>query len=220
MVKKIFFIISLIFLSGCTVNYNLNIDKDSLIESISGTVTNNEIMPEIEGKSDVNPKYYYLYLDDSALISDSNEKYIKNITDIENGKKFNFYYTYRNNYDKSKIINSCFENSNVTETDTYYNIELSGKFYCLFSDEIDINVISNYAVLESNAKEVNGNKYSWVIDGSNNVNIYLTVSKEIKYEEPVKTKPISTFQLVGLIIFVVLIVITYFLYRKKNSGKI
>ena len=220
MIKKIFFLISLIFLSGCTINYNLSIDKDVLTEDISGTVTNDEIMPEIEGKSDVNPKYYYLYLDDSALISDSNEKYTKNITDIENGKKFNFNYKYKNNYDKSKIINSCFENSNVKETDTYYSIELSGEFYCLYSDKININVISNYVVLENNAKEVNGNKYSWVIDDSSNVNIFLNISKEIKYEEPSKTKFISTFQLVGLIIFAVLTGITYFLYRKKNSGKV
>lgn len=220
MIKKLFFLVSLIFLSGCTINYNLNIDKDNLIEDISGTVTDDEIIPEVEGKSDVNPKYYYLYLDDSALISDNNEKYIKNITDIENGKKFNFNYTYKNNYDKSKIINSCFEKHMVNETDTYYSIELKGEFYCLYSDRIDVNVISNYVVLENNAKEVNGNKYSWVIDNSNNVNISLTISKEVKYEEPSKTKFISTFQLIGLIIFVVLTGITYFLYRKKNSGKV
>ena len=153
MIKKLFFLVSLIFLSGCTINYNLNIDKDNLIEDISGTVTDDEIIPEVEGKSDVNPKYYYLYLDDSALISDNNEKYIKNITDIENGKKFNFNYTYKNNYDKSKIINSCFEKHMVNETDTYYSIELKGEFYCLYSDRIDVNVISNYVVLENNAKE-------------------------------------------------------------------
>ena len=72
MKNKLFLIIPLlILLSGCTVNYNLNIDKNSITENITGTVTNEEITPEVEGKSDVTPKYYYLYLDDSSLIKSS-----------------------------------------------------------------------------------------------------------------------------------------------------
>ena len=59
MKNKLFLIIPLlILLSGCTVNYNLNIDKNSITENITGTVTNEEITPEVEGRTDVNPKYY------------------------------------------------------------------------------------------------------------------------------------------------------------------
>ncbi len=39
-------------------------------------------------------------------------------------------------------------------------------------------------------KKVNGNKYTWTIDNSNNVDIMLTVSKTVKYEEPTKSKDI------------------------------
>ena len=221
MKNKLFLIIPLlILLSGCTVNYNLNIDKNSITENITGTVTNEEITPEVEGRTDVNPKYYYLYLNDSALINDSNEKYTKEITDINNGKSFKFNYTYKGNYDKSVVINNCFENHVVEETDTYYRIELNGKFSCLYSDKIDINVTSNYEVLDNNAKKVYGNKYTWTIDNSDNVNILLTVSKTVKYETPRKAKAFSTFQIVGLIVFVILTIITYILYKRKNSGKI
>ena len=221
MKNKLFLIIPLlILLSGCTVNYNLNIDKNSITENITGTVTNEEITPEVEGRTDVNPKYYYLYLNDSALITDSNEKYTKEITDINNGKSFKFNYTYKGNYDKSVVISNCFENHVVEETDTYYRIELSGKFSCLYSDKIDINVTSNYEVLDNNAKKVDGNKYTWTIDNPDNVNILLTVSKTVKYETPTKAKAFSTFQIVGLIVFVILTIITYILYKRKNSGKI
>lgn len=221
MKNKLYLIIPLLLLlTGCTVNYNLNIDQNKITENISGTVTNKEITPEIEGRSDVNPQYYYLYLDDSALTTDSNEKYTKEITDIEDGKKFNFNYTYNGNYDKSKLINNCFENHIINENDEYYYIKLSGKFSCLYSDKININVISNYEVLDNNAQKVDGNKYTWVIDSSNNVNITLTVSKTIEYSATSKAKTFSTFQLVGLIIFVLLTIVTYILYKKKNSGKV
>lgn len=218
MKKIIVVLISLLLLTGCTIDYNLVIDKDSIKETITGTAYKEEYEVR-EEDSGLNLFYTYINDDINPLIS-GDGLYNKDINEIDNGINYKYDFIYKNNYDKSKIINSCFENSNVKETDTYYSIELSGEFYCLYSDKININVISNYVVLENNAKEVNGNKYSWVIDDSSNVNIFLNISKEIKYEEPSKTKFISTFQLVGLIIFVVLTGITYFLYRKKNSGKV
>ena len=218
MKKIIVVLISLLLLTGCTIDYNLVIDKDSIKETITGTASKEEYEVR-EEDSGLNLFYTYINDDINPLIS-GDGLYTKDINEIDNGINYKYDFIYKNNYDKSKIINSCFENSNVKETDTYYSIELSGEFYCLYSDKININVISNYVVLENNAKEVNGNKYSWVIDDSNNVNISLNISKEVKYEEPSKTKFISTFQLVGLIIFAVLTGITYFLYRKKNSGKV
>lgn len=218
MKKIIVVLISLLLLTGCTIDYNLVIDKDSIKETITGTAYKEEYEVR-EEDSGLNLFYTYINDDINPLIS-GDGLYNKDINEIDNGINYKYDFIYKNNYDKSKIINSCFENSNVKETDTYYSIELSGEFYCLYSDKININVISNYVVLENNAKEVNGNKYSWVIDDSSNVNIFLNISKEIKYDEPSKTKFISTFQLVGLIIFVVLTGITYFLYRKKNSGKV
>ena len=218
MKKIIVVLISLLLLTGCTIDYNLVIDKDFIKETITGTAYKEEYEVR-EEDSGLNLFYTYINDDINPLIS-GDGLYTKDINEIDNGINYKYDFIYKNNYDKSKIINSCFENSNVKETDTYYSIELSGEFYCLYSDKININVISNYVVLENNAKEVNGNKYSWVIDDSSNVNIFLNISKEIKYEEPSKTKFISTFQLVGLIIFAVLTGITYFLYRKKNSGKV
>lgn len=75
-------------------------------------------------------------------------------------------------------------------------------------------------VLENNAKKVEDNKYTWEITDSENVNIKLVVSKENKYEEPAKAKTFSTFQIIGFVVFAILTIITYFLYKKKNSGKI
>ena len=46
MKNKIIILLSLLLLNGCTVNYNLEINKDPLNETITGTVTKEESSQE------------------------------------------------------------------------------------------------------------------------------------------------------------------------------
>lgn len=218
MKKKIFLILLPLLLTGCTINYDLVINENNISETITGSVEKSEY--EIKDTDTSLNDFYVLINEDVNPVITENDLYKKNIINTDNGIDYKYTYTYKKNYDKSRIINTCFENHIIDETEDYYNIKLSGQFYCLYSDKIDINVTSNYVVLENNADKVDGNKYKWTIDNYDNVNIALTISKSVKYEEPVKAKVMSTFQIIGLIIFVVLTIITYFLYKKKNSGKI
>lgn len=216
--KKILIILLPLLLMGCTVNYNLTFNSNSVNEVITGSVRKDEY--EIKDTDTGLNDFYILINEDTKALINDDELYKKNIITTDGAIDYEYTYNYKRNYDKSRIINSCFENHLVSETDDYYKIDLSGEFYCLYSNKININVTSNYEVLDSNASEIDGNKYKWVIDSSDNVNISMTVSKKIEYVEPTRAKTMSTFQLVGLIIFVVLSVITYFLYKKKNSDKI
>lgn len=218
MKKKIFLILLPLLLTGCTINYDLVINENNISETITGSVEKSEY--EIKDTDTSLNDFYVLINEDVNPVITENDLYKKNIINTDNGIDYKYTYNYKNNYDKSRIINTCFENHIIDETEDYYNIKLSGQFYCLYSDKIYINVTSNYVVLENNADKVDGNKYKWTIDNSDNVNIALTISKSVRYEEPVKAKAISTFQIIGLIIFIVLTIITYFLYKKKNSGKI
>lgn len=218
MKKKNFLILLPLLLTGCTINYDLVINENNISETITGSVEKSEY--EIKDTDTSLNDFYVLINEDVNPVITENDLYKKNIINTDNGIDYKYTYNYKNNYDKSRIINTCFENHIIDETEDYYNIKLSGQFYCLYSDKIYINVTSNYVVLENNADKVDGNKYKWTIDNSDNVNIALTISKSVRYEEPVKAKAISTFQIIGLIIFIVLTIITYFLYKKKNSGKI
>lgn len=218
MKKKIFLILLPLLLTGCTINYDLVINENNISETITGSVEKSEY--EIKDTDTSLNDFYVLINEDVNPVITENDLYKKKIINTDNGIDYKYTYNYKNNYDKSRIINTCFENHIIDETEDYYNIKLSGQFYCLYSDKIYINVTSNYVVLENNADKVDGNKYKWTIDNSDNVNIALTISKSVRYEEPVKAKAISTFQIIGLIIFIVLTIITYFLYKKKNSGKI
>lgn len=218
MKKKIIILLLPLLLTGCTINYDLTINKNSISERVTGSVEKEEY--EIKDTDTSLNTFYVLINEDVNPVITEDDLYKKSITNTGAGIDYEYTYNYKNNYDKSRIINSCFENHLVSETDEYYKIELTGDFYCLYSDKIDINVTSNYEVIENNANEVNGNKYKWTISSSDNVNILLTVSKKVEYTEPVKAKTFSTFQLIGLIIFIILTIITYFLYKKKNNRKI
>ena len=217
-IKIVVVFVVLLLLTGCTINYDLTINENSIDEKISGSVNKSEYQLNDE---DTSPNLFYTLINsDVPALVVGDDLYKKYISELEDKLNYNYSYTYNNNFDKSRIINSCFENHIISETDKYYYIELSGKFYCLYSDKININVTSNYEVIDNNADKINGNKYVWTIDNSNDVDILLTISKEEKYEEPVKAKMFSTFQIVGLIVFALLTIITYILYKRKNSGKI
>ena len=75
--KKIIFIISLILLTGCSVEYDLNIDGNNVKEVIKGSVTNKELEGNVD-RTDTNIYTYYL---ESAtpLINDEGE-YTKKVT--------------------------------------------------------------------------------------------------------------------------------------------
>ena len=112
----------------------------------------------------------------------------------------------------------CFENAVFNETDDYYYVDISGDFYCLYSDEIVINVTTDYAVLDSNAAKVNGNKYTWIIDNKYNDGIHFVVSKTVISNNSEDTDGSNVFRIIAFIVLIILSGVTYFLYKKKNNG--
>lgn len=215
--KKILLImLTMLFLTGCTVNYNLEIDGDNLNEVITGNVTKKEY--EVKETDNGENLIYALFNNDQNALFDEESPYLRTLEDKGKTIDYNFSYLYNYNFDRSTIINTCFEYHMVDETEDYYYIKLSGKFYCMYSDKININVTSNNAVLENNAMKVDGNVYSWVIKKDKDADILLNVSKKMKHSNN-KLKVMNTFQIIGLVVLVVLCIITIFLYKKKNRNE-
>lgn len=215
MKKRLGILFILFILTGCTANYNLNIEGNTITENISGTVSKSEYEIKSSDTSE-NEIYSFLNNDQNALF-DSDSVYLRTIDDKGNKINYNFTYTYNNNFNKSNIINTCFENHLVEENDEYLYVRLSGKFYCKYADKININVTSNNAVIESNAKKIDGNVYKWTIKDSDNVDIFMNISKELDYSSGKEVKKVTTFQIIGFIVLIILCVITYVMYRRKNN---
>ena len=216
MKKNILLLLFIFLLTGCTIDYNLEIEKNRLVENISGTVSKEEYELN-EEYADANKIYNLLFTDQTPILNGT-DVYDKNIENTSDGVKYNFGYIYKNNYDKSRIINTCFEKVDIREEDDYYYVDLSGDFYCLYTNKINVNVKSNYVVIEHNADKVKDNTYTWIID-KNNKEIHAVISKDLVNNISTESKP-NYFRIIGFVVLIVLSVITYFLYKKKNSGEV
>lgn len=218
MKKNILIVFSLLLLTGCSINYDLEIDKDSLNETITGSVAKKEV--EINEKATGLSTIYVLINEDQKPVYNKDYLYTKNLKENKDNIDYTFNYNYNmDDFVNSRVINSCFENNEIINLDNYYTIKLSGDFYCLYSDEIIINVKSNLKVISDNAKKVKNDTYTWVIN-KNSTDIEFTVDKNSPYSETNKRKGSGTFRIISFIVLIVLSGITYFLYKKKNNSEI
>lgn len=218
MKRNIILLLAITLLTGCTVNYNIEFEGNQIIETISGTISKEEVEERDNGKG-VNI-YRSLLYDNQKVFENKNDLYTKEVTTEGNIIHYNFTYKYLKDYQNSRIIQNCFSNPTIIETEEAYDIKLTGKFTCLKGEKVTINLKSDYAIIENNANEVNDNVYTWIIDKEENVDISVTVSKKIKQKQT-EEKPIFTpFKIICFIVLILLSGITYFLYKKKNDEQI
>ena len=81
MKKKIILILSLLVLSGCTINYNLDYTEEGMIETITGNVTKAE--SEVKDSDSGLNIYYNLINEPQKVFIDSEELYNKNIIETK-----------------------------------------------------------------------------------------------------------------------------------------
>ena len=167
--KKILIILSCVFLlSGCSVEYNLEINRDVINENI------------MIGKFDASEVEDFEYLTPYAIINDQFQEFYKFDYD---DKILNLSYEYEEqNIEMSEAFNQCYDMSNFND-DNFYYILTSNEFKCLsyldYSvDEVKINIKSDYKIVSSNADYVENNVHTWIVDRSN----YENKPIEIKFD--------------------------------------
>lgn len=215
--KKIFILIALLFLSGCTVNYNLEIEDNNIKENINGDIYKNEFDPidDIYGDHNI----YYLIYDNQSPFDNSQKLYNKSIKEEDDGRIiFDASYNYDGDYDKSRIINNCYENHLFKETDNTYIIKLSGSFYCQYASVINVKVKTNNYVIDNNADEIDNNVYTWKIS-NNDSDIKLIISKKVKNEDVISDDNTNYLRIISLGVLLALLLVIFFIYKKhKNSN--
>ncbi len=231
--RKIILLLSIIILSGCSVDYTLTIDDDTSLENI---VANEENF-----NSEFIPAYYN---DSGPSESVGNEDLNFENEDMEFYKinRQNNYVILKYSFPKTNFINStathqCLKNINLTTLSNGNQMLNTSNYFSCFNtysnlDEININLnfSNNYEVINSNADLKNNNSLTWNINKNNYNNKFIQVEYKKKEEEkePIKeptndTKPpqektsILTYILViGAVLVFIVGTFGFIIYKSTN----
>lgn len=216
--KKILLLATLCFLlTGCTINYNLEIKNNEFKETITGNVLNEELKND-ENQTDVNFFYYLTNFEQPVLYNDDSLLYNKILDKNDNSIDYNYSFTYDNEtINNSRILNECFEEFTFEEKDNTYFLMTFGKFYCDYTDEIKINITTDYAVGINNANKKDDNTYTWIINEENkeDFELYMTINKDEQNNSlNIAWSPLKT---IGLIILILLSGACIYVLKKKEQ---
>lgn len=207
MKRKILMILIIVFLAtGCSVDYNLEVDGTKFTEDFN---INTEVN-SLSTKEDL----YNSYLEEYPIYNDDYEEfryddpytkikdytyYTKSYQELENGYifKYNASFNNHNDYNKARTLKMIFNTGGVgyiKDKDNYYISLSNHKLDYLGIDKLTIKItFKNVEIINNNASSVNGNTYTWIIDKNSNstinVNYKLKNNSSTTNPENPSTKP-------------------------------
>ena len=161
------FIVCILILTGCDIEYNLTIDNDSFDEKITLSLLKQDISFEnmtdyLKNKISIsNDRYENKFYESSIYVHDNSYDLIYDYSHDFNSFKSGFF------------VNNCYTDINISGNDNEISIFSGDDFRCLspdnglIADSAKINIKTKLEVLDNNADSVNGNTYTWNIDRNN-----------------------------------------------------
>lgn len=230
--KKIIFLLIILFSTGCTAEYNLNINEDYTIDekiSINQNIDEIENTYENSDNAKESAKNYVL-----QKISENELKYgITTITDNTTSYYKNYILnTYQNFYDynNNSKLNTIFDNFNIDDNNGIITFKLNNiKAEVLNEiDTFEINLTSKYTILNTNAttKNSNTNVYYWEYSDGKKPNITFSINKNEIFVPPVINNTSDnkiTKELVIVISFIALALVSssiFILIKSKRNNRI
>lgn len=216
MKRKYLLLILVLFVTGCSAEYNLKISNNTFKETINFTVENEVNQQVTQGDIEQDDQLTPFLEEKTSSLITNDKFYKKKVKNIDNYTQVEMKYNYdEEEFKNSNSINLCFEYPDLDFSDNYY-IHLQGEFYCLYGDSIDIKIETNNKVYSNNADEVLGNVYIWHINQDNQdyVDIQIDIDKGISNSNILVI-------VVGILVFIGLCVITYiFIQKRKDKDNI
>lgn len=187
MKKRICLLFSLLFLlCGCTAEVNLEIEGNSINESVDIIVFQNNNLTKDQIKAGFR-NYVPIYSSDVIVDTNPDEAvsgvdyYTKKEDDLGTGFKINYSYNFAlNKYKDARTVKEGFRSSNIQVNRNNETVLLSTDnngllYFEQYPDleKVTINIKSDYPVKENNADVVNNNIYTWNFSRGDKKNIYM-----------------------------------------------
>ena len=177
MKKVVVILLICIFASGCTLDYNLEINEKTINENFTLSIFDIYNLEENDINGiDVAPPVFY----------GENEVYTLTTTRKSDAIINKYSYTYDiNDYGRAYVFDLCYPDSEVTNENGVFRISTKGSFSCAVSElseditSAKINITTKLKVISNNADKVSGNTYTWIINESNYLNKPINIEIKI-----------------------------------------
>lgn len=215
--KLVLLIIILLSLTGCSFEYNIKVNTNTITEEnvvyIANTNKNN-IKQEVESlvNSYTGPTNS-LGMYEQSVVEKNNEF----------GMSYKKTYDELTDYNHSLSFSICYDSYKLIKEKEKIIISTSKEFKCFNKykelDNVTVNINSELEVESSNADEVNGNIYTWNINKGNANNKPINLILKPNTEKIENKKEISVFLLVLLafILFGIIILLIRLKGKRKNK---
>lgn len=218
MKKYVYILMMLLLLSGCSTKYNLEISNKGIKEEIETKILDAEIPKRTKEEVNANielddPITPFIENDQYPFVDNKEKKYIKEVKKNNGSTNVTLKYNYSfDDYKNSRVYKECFAQKSFDYDKKSYLLQFSGKFYCMYGNEIEVNIKTNNKVNSHNADKVSGNTYTWIINNDNKdkTNIKMNISNESAYTMP-------AVMIVLVIVFIILIIGGYTVFQKINN---
>ena len=221
-IKSLVLLPIILLITGCNVEYNLTITKDSMTESSNFLYTDTaENRERLDYHWGIDQSVYY------DFDSKTTKYYEKSKIEKDNIIGLNLKYEFGgDNLQKSLLLNRCYYKKSITKTDEYIIITTDGNTMCFYQDltknidTLTVNIKTDLKVLEHNADNVKKGTYTWYFDENNYQNHPINIKMEIPQD-----KEDNTFLLISLAVLIVFVVAAsifglFVLYQKRKNNKI
>lgn len=216
--KLILLLIILFSLTGCTFEYNIEINTNRIKESniiYIDNATKDTIKQEVEE-----------LVDSYTGPTNGLGMYTQSIVNSNNrfGMLYEMNYSKIEDYNDSISVSSCYDNYKLIKEEDKIIISTSKEFKCFDNykelDDVIVNIKSNLDVLSSNADEVNGNVYTWNITKDNANNKAITISLKPNTDKVERKKEMDVLLLVIFAFTLFGIIVLLLRLRSKRKNKI
>lgn len=222
--KKLFLLVICLFLTGCSVEYHVNIKEGNFIDNILISGESNESIEQIQAYDTP----VFAFLSEARYDGDSLEEmerfsfYDREI--VPGGLELSYIFSSNDYYDHY-LIDYCYGNfSSYKDDEKIVHVVTGKKFQCMdyytSLDKVSVTVDVFYDVVEHNADNVSGYTYTWVIDREN----YNDKSIYLAYDSTKKSFSLISFlednaYYVGIISVILVIGLGYLFIKKREEVK-
>lgn len=244
MKKKLFLLIFLFLVTGCSATYDIEIYNNTVKEDL-------EYIDSIPSNWDKEAQYGLTYRElvvdssnypypvfDSTVVDENDTIKIEGVEYYDNtlisdsnrlGQKLSYHQFTLDNFYDSSIVKKCYQYFSVLEEDNHIILSTSLENTCFDSypslDFITVNLKTNHKVVSNNADIVDGYHYTWNISRTekDDAAILITLEKNeyiFNYENEFAKKVIYIAIIVGIILVVSSLIYIYFKNKRKRLNEI